>query len=255
MGPIYYVGSEGLGAYLFRSSKGLILLDGTLKQNVPLIERNITSLGFKLRDVKILLNSHAHFDHAGGLADLKRDTGARLLASAWDRRALETGRPRGETDYGVITFPPVKVDGELVDEEPVRLGELAITPILTPGHTPGCTTFSLTISEQGRRLRVVFPCSITVAGNKLIANREYPGIVADFRRTFARMGNLNADVVLTAHPDVVDVAGREKRQVEGDRDAYIMPGLLPQIVSKAEAAFDTELIRQKTRSPDSHGNR
>ena len=245
VGPIYYVGSEGLAAYLFASSKGLILLDGTLERNVPIIERNIAALGFRLGDVKILLNSHAHFDHAGGLARLKRDTGARLLASAGDRRALEAGRPRGETDYGVVTFPPVQVDGELVDGRAVRLGDLALTPILTPGHTPGCTTFTLAVQQHGRRLRVVFPCSITVAGNKLTGNREYPGIVADFRRTFEKLRTLRADVVLTAHPDIVDVEGREKRQIDGERDAFVMPGMLSRIVAKAELEFGTELARQQ----------
>ena len=245
VGPIYYVGSEGLAAYLFASSNGLILLDGTLERNVPMIERNIAALGFKLGDVKILLNSHAHFDHAGGLARLKRDTGARLLASAGDRRALEAGRPRGETVYGVVTFPPVQVDGELVDGRTVRLGDLALTPILTPGHTPGCTTFTLAVQQHGRRLRVVFPCSITVAGNKLTGNREYPSIVADFRRTFDKLRTLRADVVLTAHPDIVDVEGREKRQTDGERDAFVMPGMLSRIVAKAELDFGTELTRQQ----------
>jgi hypothetical protein len=159
----------------------VILLDGTLEQNVPQIMRNIATLGFRVGDVKLLLNSHAHFDHAAGLSRLKRETGARMLASAADRGALEAGRPTAETNYGVITFPAVRVDGVLTDGVPVRLGDVALTPLLTPGHTPGCTSWSLRVKEAGRPLRVLFPCSLTVAGNRLIDNPGYPAIVADFR--------------------------------------------------------------------------
>jgi len=244
VGTIHYVGSKGLAAYLIASSRGLILLDGTLAENVPQVERNIVALGFRLRDVKILLNSHAHFDHAAGLARLKRDTGAAMWASAGDRGALETGRPPSDTSYGVIRFPPVKVDRVLVDGAPVRLGDVALTPVVTPGHTPGCTTWTMTAVERGRPLRVVFPCSLTVAGNRLIGNTGYPGIVADFRASFVRVAALKADVVLPAHPEFADVLGRRARRDAGDADAFVAPGLLVSFTADAVTAFDTELAKQ-----------
>ncbi|MGI4879625.1 MAG: subclass B3 metallo-beta-lactamase [Janthinobacterium lividum] len=244
VGTIYYVGTKGLAAYLIASPRGLILLDGTLEGNVPQIEANIVSLGFRLRDIRILLNSHAHFDHAAGLARLKRDTGATLLASAGDRGALESGRPPSVVDYGVVRFPPVKVDRVLVDGEPVRLGDIAMTPVITPGHTPGCTTWTMTAVERGRPLRVVFACSLTVAGNVLIGNTGYPGIVADFRRSFVRLAALKADVVLPAHPDIADVLGRRTRRDAGDADAFVAPESLGHIVADAAKGFDVELARQ-----------
>ncbi len=244
VGSIYYVGTAGLAAYLIASPRGLILLDGTLEGNVPQIEANIVSLGFRLRDIRILLNSHAHFDHAAGLARLKRDTGAAMLASAGDRGALESGIPPSVVDYGVVRFPPVKVDRVLVDGEPVRVGDIAMTPIITPGHTPGCTTWTMTAVERGRPLRVVFPCSLTVAGNALIGNMGYPGIVIDFRRSFVRVGALKADVVLTAHPDIADVLARHARRDSGDVGAFFAPESLGHIVADASKAFDVELARQ-----------
>ncbi len=241
---VYYVGSEGLSAYLIVSPKGDVLLDGTLAENAPLIERNIEKLGFKPTDVKVLVASHAHNDHVGGLARLKQDTGASFWASAGDRWALEHGRHRGDTNYGVGTFPPVKVDHVLSDGETVRLGDIALTAILTPGHTPGCTTWSLPVREGGRALSVVFPCSTSVAGNILVGNRAYPGIVADYRASFARLKTLKADVVLPNHPDMADVLGREARRRGGDAKAFIDPGQLPKMVAATERAFDAGLAKQ-----------
>jgi metallo-beta-lactamase class B len=244
VGNIYYVGSVGLGSYLFTSKAGLILLDGTLPENAPQIERNIVKLGFRPGDVKILLNSHAHYDHAGGLAQLKRDTGARLLASAGDRPSLERGVHVADSAYGHFSFPPVKVDGVLIDGQPVRLGTIALTPVITPGHTPGCTSWSTTVSDHGKSLRVFFPCSATVAGNKLIGNRGYPGILGDYRRTFRRLKQVEADVVLTPHPEWVDVLGGEQRAAAGERDAFVMPGVLAKLVAGWEKDFDAELAKQ-----------
>jgi metallo-beta-lactamase class B len=243
VGNIYYVGVAGLGAYLFTSPAGLILLDGTLPENAPQIERNIARLGFRPGDVKILLNSHAHYDHAGGLAQLKRDTGARLLASAGDRPALERGVHVAESAYGAFTFPPVKVDGVLVDGRPVRLGRIALTPVITPGHTPGCTSWATTATERGKLLRVFFPCSATIAGNKLIGNRTYPGIVGDYRRSFRRLRQVRADVILPPHPEWTDVLGRARRAAAGDRNAFIMPGALEKLVTGWEKDFDAELAK------------
>ena len=253
VGNIYYVGSKGLAAYLIATPRGLILLDGTMAENVPQIERSIAALGFRLRDIKLLLNSHAHFDHAAGLAQLKRDSGAAMLASREDRQALETGRPPSLTNYGLVTFPPVKVDRLVVDGRPVRLGSVAMTPLHTPGHTPGCTTWMTTAKERGRTLKIVFPCSLTVAGNLLVGNTGYPGIVADFRRSFLRVAAFRADIVLPGHPEGVDLHGRHARRISGDISAFLMPGLLPRMADDARSAFEAELARQQAQPTISSG--
>lgn len=238
VGPIWYVGTEGLSSYLIKTRAGAIVIDGTLAENVPAIRRNIVAAGVPIRQVKLLLLSHAHFDHAAGLAGLKRATGARLVVGARDAAAVRTGTPPGETSYGVIRFPAVPVDRAVRDGDTVTLGGVTLTAVSTPGHTPGCTTWTMRVVERGRPLNVVFPCSVTVAGNLLFANRAYPGIAQDFRSSFARLAALPADVVLPAHPEGADVLERART------GNWVAPGLLRQIVVKARDDFDRELIRQ-----------
>jgi glyoxylase-like metal-dependent hydrolase (beta-lactamase superfamily II) len=243
-GPITYVGSEGIAAYLIKTSAGAILIDGTLAENAGMIERNIAAAGVRLRDVKLILVTHAHFDHAAGVAALKRATGARVVAGAGDVRALETGVPPGETSYGVIRFTKVHVDRGVRDADTVTLGTTTLTARATPGHTPGCTTWTMRIPARPRARDVVFPCSVSVAGNRLVGNRAYPGIVADYRRSIAMLGTLHADIVLPSHPELADVIGRGKRRKAGDATAFVDPTLLPRIVANARAAFEADLAKQ-----------
>ena len=243
-GPITYVGSEGIAAYLIKTSAGAILIDGTLAENAGMIERNIAAAGVRPRDVKFILVTHAHFDHAAGVAALKRATGARVVAGARDVPALETGTPPGETSYGVIRFPPVHIDRGVRDGDKVTRGKVTLTARATPGHTPGCTTWMMRIPAKPRPLDVVFPCSVSVAGNRLIGNRAYPGIVADYRRSIAMLGTLHADIALPSHPELADVIAKGKRRQAGDTTAFIDPTLLPKIVAKAKVAFDADLAKQ-----------
>jgi metallo-beta-lactamase class B len=242
VGNIYYVGSKGLGAYLITSPEGHILIDGTVAENAPLIEANITSLGFNLRDVKILMNNHAHHDHAGALAQLKKDTGAQMLASPGDVWALEHGQPRGDNTVHPPSFPPVKVDRLLRDGEVVRLGPIALGTVFTPGHTPGCTSWTMDVVEPKARYRVLFLCSVTVAGNVLVGNKAYPAIVNDYRKSLARLRDFNgADVVLTGHPEVADVLGRHEAELLGDPDPWGDSGQLSYILNNAAAEVDAAL--------------
>ena len=238
IGNIYYVGPEGLASYLIATPKGLILLDATMAENVPAIEANIKALGFKLSDIKILLNSHAHFDHADGFAAMKRDTGAKLDAMEGDVWALENGKHFGDQNY-VGTFAPVTVDRQLKDGDTVSLGGVTMTAILTAGHTHGCTTWTTTVKLKIGVKSVVFPCSLSVAGNKLYGNKAYPGIVADYRASFKRLGAMKADIVLTAHPELSDVM---ERKASGK---WLTPDLLPKMVAESRAAFDKELRKQQ----------
>ncbi len=232
-GNVYYVGTKGLASYLIATPKGLILIDATMEANVPAIEANIKALGFKLSDVKILLNNHAHFDHAGGLAMMKRDTGAKLYAMAGDVWALENGKHDSDQNYSG-SFTPVKVDRALKDGDNVMLGGVTLTAIATPGHTKGCTTWVMPMA--GGHV-AVFPGSLTVAGSKLVGNKRYPTIVADFRASFARMATIKGDLILPPHPGLADVLTRT------DKDRYA-PGLLPKLTADALAAFETEWRRQ-----------
>ena len=244
---IFYVGAEGLSAYLLTSSDGAILIDVTLKENAALIEHNIESVGVPLKSVKWIVSDHAHNDHVGALARIKADTGARFAASAGDRAALESGVPRGDTDYDLAgyTFPPIKVDRIIADGQSLAVGDAFLTAHLTPGHTPGCTSWSTTVSDGGRKLQVLFLCSITVAGNRLVGNRAYPAIVADYENTFAKLSKMKADIVLTSHPEIADVLGREARAKAGDQTAFIDPALLHAIVSRSKKDFDAALAKAR----------
>jgi metallo-beta-lactamase class B len=241
VGDIYYVGTVGLAAYLVTSPQGAILLDGTVAENAPLIERNIEALGVPLRMVKLLISDHAHYDHVGALAQIKRDTRAPFAASAGDRWALEHGRPRGQTTYPVIGFPPITVDRVIRDGDTVRVGSITLTAHLTPGHTPGCTSWSTTVRADNRPVDVLFLCSITVAGNVLVGNTAYPDIAGDYMATFRKLGAIRADVVLTSHPEPADVLGREARRQAGQPNPFIDPGVLPAIVADARHDFETSL--------------
>lgn len=242
---LYYVGTKGLSAYLIVSRDGAILLDGTLEQNAALIERNIRRVGVPLAQVKLIVSNHAHDDHVGAIARIKRDTGARFLASAGDRWALEHGTSQSDVTYRPRRYPAIKVDKVIGDGEVVRLGDIALTAHLTPGHTPGCTSWSMVARDAGRLRRVLFPCSITVAGNKLVGNRGYPGIVGDFRRTFAKLAAMRADIVLPGHPEAADVLERGARRRAGRADAFVDPGLLPHMVDEQRAAFEEDLAKAK----------
>ena len=164
---------------------------------------------------------------------MKRDTGATLAVMAQDVSAVEHGRHVGDQNY-VGTFAPAKVDRTLHDGSLVTLGGVTMRAVLTAGHTGGCTTWSTNV----QRMTVVFPCSLSVAGNILVGNKTYPGIVADYRRSFRRMKAMDADIVLPAHPELADVLARRGTQ-RNDR------GVLPRMVADAQAAFDTELTRQQ----------
>jgi metallo-beta-lactamase class B len=245
VGNIFYVGSKGLAAYLIATPDGAILIDGTLEDNVPMIERNIDKLGYRMRDVKILLNNHAHFDHAEGLAHLKRDSGAKMIASWEDARALESGTPPSDMDYGVHKFTPVKVDRTIKNGSTVKIGGTELKAVLTPGHTPGCTTWTMITEDRGRKVKVVFLGSITVAGSKLVGNKGYPGVANGFRLSFERLDHLHADVVLPFHPELNDLMGRAAARQAGDLNAFEHPDELQTIVAKSRSDFEADLAKQQ----------
>jgi metallo-beta-lactamase class B len=247
VGNIYYVGSEGLSAWLISSSEGHVLLDsGPSPAGAKLIEANIQALGFKLSDVKVLINSHAHFDHAGGLAQLKADTGAKVWASRPDEPALKKGQHFGDNDNGLTPFAPVKVDKGFGDGTRLKLGETTLIAHLTPGHTIGCTTWTTQVVDRGRPLNVTFPCSASVAGNVLVGNKTYRTIVADYRATFATLKALPTDVMLPSHEEQGGLLAKRRKMLAGDVNAFIDPTELARYAATSEDAFDKELARQQS---------
>lgn len=201
-GNIYYVGASDVTSYLITTPKGHILIDSGLIETVPQIKENIAKLGFKLADVKILLNSHAHYDHAGGLAELRRLTHAKLLVSRPDFDLLARGGLADPNYLGLFPFEPVKADETFGDGKQVKLGGAVLIANLTPGHTPGCTTWTTEVSENGNKYNVVFVCSTSAPGYKLVDNEKYPAIWADYTRTFERLEKMKVDIFLGSHGNI-----------------------------------------------------
>jgi metallo-beta-lactamase class B len=241
---VWYVGTAGLGAYLITSPGGHILVDGALEESAPQIEASIAKLGFRLADVKLLVNTHAHFDHAGGLARIKKDTGAKLVASAGDRPLLEGGFYPGAESEGSFAFPKVAVDRVIKDGERVSAGAASLTAHLTPGHTPGCTSWSATVRDGGVERSVLIFCSATVAANRLVGKPSYPGIVEAYRHTFAIARTLAADVFLAPHPEMFDLAAKRAKQKPGAPNPFVVPGEFAAYVGALEKDFAAELRRQ-----------
>ena len=226
---VYYVGSRDLASLLVTTPEGHILIDGGYDTTVPIIRANVAALGFKLSDVRILLNTQAHFDHAGGFAALKRLTGARLMVSEADAGVIERGG-RGDFLFGdTQPFPAAAVDRRLKDGDTVSLGGVVLTAHVTGGHTRGCTTWTWDAHEKGRTLHVVDVGGTSVLeGMNLAGMPGYPSIGRDFARTFEVLSSLRVDVFLGAHAsyfDGVEKAERLRRDPKGpnpfiDPDGY-----------------------------------
>lgn len=247
-GNLYYVGTAGIGAYLITTPQGHILIDGAMPGSAKDIEASITKLGFAPSEVKVLLNTHAHFDHAGGLAELKRDTGAKLAASAGDKIALETGKYPGSEEVKAFDFAPVKVDRALEDGERLSMGGIALTAHLTPGHSAGCTTWTFPVMIDGVSRQAMIYCSTSVAANRLVSKTkgpQYPGIVADYEKSFAKLKTMKADVFLAPHAEQFGMREKRAALAAGGPNPFIDPGLLQKTVAASEKAFREELAKQQ----------
>ena len=243
VGDVYDVGVLSLDVFLIKTPQGLILIDAGFEQSVQLIEANIRALGFRVKDIRYLVNEHAHIDHAGGLAQLKRDSGAKIVAGARDVATLRAGR----VNYGPSAdarFEPVSVDLPVHDGDKLSLGGATLTAHATPGHTKGCTSWTLPVVEGGVRHTVIFTCSITVAGNPIAGTKTYPTIAADYRTTFARLKTVKADVVLAPHPGSWDRDAKVARLGKGP-NPFIDAGELQRLVAGSEDDFNTQLAKQK----------
>jgi metallo-beta-lactamase class B len=247
IGNIYYVGSRGLASYLITTRAGHILINSNLKTSVPQIRESIEKLGFHFKDVKILLISHAHFDHDAGSAEIKKLTGAKYMVMDGDVSVVETG---GESDfqYGddtTLRYPATKVDQVLYDGDQVILGGAVLTAHKTAGHTRGCTTWSLRINEAGHSYDVVIVGSPNVnPGYELVNNVRYPEIADDYARGFGVLKSLPCDVFLGAHGSYFEMESKYSRLSAGGANPYVDSEGYKKYVMDREQAFLSELRKQ-----------
>lgn len=244
-GDTWYVGPRGIGVFLVTAPTGDVLIDGGAPGDAPLIEANIRSLGIDLHHIKWILNSHAHFDHAGGIAQLAYDTGAQVIAGAADAALLERGG-RDDPEYGDrFPFPPVQVARTVADGERLHLGDLVLTAHATPGHTKGNTTWTWMSCEVARCLHIVDIGSLSAPGYTLVGNRNYRDIDEDFGRSFAMVATLPCDIALGPHPEMVNLWARVAKRRRGDANALVDPALCRTYASESRASFAAELAKQR----------
>jgi metallo-beta-lactamase class B len=247
IGNLYYVGSQGLASYLVVTPQGNILINSSLEKSVPLIQKSIEELGFRFADTKILLISHAHWDHCAGSAAIKELTGAKYMVMDADVPEIEAGG-KGNFQYGdnpASRYQPTKVDRVLHDGDEVRLGGTVLTAHLTPGHTKGTTTWTMKASEGGKTYDVVIIGSPNVnPGYKLVNNALYPQIASDYERMFQVLKSLPCDVFLGAHGNYFGLEAKYARMQHGDPNPFIDPEGYKSYVTEKEQSFRAELAKQ-----------
>ena len=228
-GNLYYVGAIEVCSYLIATPKGLIVIDGGFAETAPIIRASIAKLGFRIADVRILLNTHAHFDHAGGLAQLKKWSGAKLIASKGDAPLLARGGADDPQFGNRFLFPPVEPDRVIDDGAHIELGGTTLVAHLTPGHTAGCTTW--TMRTAGKDVVIVGSASVP---------SEYkltPVIVAEYRRTFAVLHSLPCDIFLGSHGSFFDLADKLAH-----KKSFVDPAGYRSFVRREEREFEAKAL-------------
>ena len=251
IGNIYYVGASDVTSFLITTPRGHILIDSGFTETVPQIKTNVARLGFKLEDVKILLVNHAHYDHCGGLAELKKLTGARLLASPPDAAVLEDG---GASDFRfggdkAFSFAPVKPDELLKDGQEIDLGGVKLKTHFTFGHTKGATSWTTDVTEKGKTYKVVFMSSATTLDYTFVNNEKYPQIADDFTKTYQTFKAIKADVFLASHGQFFDLLGKAESWRAGAKtNPFIDPEGYQKFVAEITAAFEKKLNAEKAKN-------
>jgi metallo-beta-lactamase class B len=235
-GNLYYVGTADLAAYLITTPQGNILINGNFTEDVPGIRTSIEGLGFKYADTKVILISHAHGDHDEGVGLIKSETRGTLMVMDADVAAVESTAPGR---------PGAKVDRVLHDRDTVELGGTTLTARLTPGHTPGCTTWTMQVADGGRMLNAVIIGSPNVnAGYILVNNRNYPQIAGDYVKTFALLKSLPVDLFLGAHGAYFNLKDKLPKLRAGGPNVFVDPAGYKAYVAEREQAFEKELAKQ-----------
>jgi len=253
-GNTYYVGVRGLSAILITSPQGHVLIDGALSQSAASIAGSIRALGFRIEDVKLILNSHVHFDHAGGIAELQRLSGARVAASQASARVLmHGGVGRDDPQFGILRpIRAVRRVQTFVDGETLRVGPLAVTAHLTPGHTPGGTSWTWSSCENGRCLNIVYADSLSAVSSDdflFTRNQRYPHAIQDFERSFAALSALPCDVLVSTHPEVSGLWERLARREQGDANALVDATACGRYVARAREGLAKRVAEEAARSP------
>ena len=249
-GNTYYVGVAGLSAVLVASDAGHILLDGDLPQSAPLIDENIRALGFRTQDVRLIVNSHAHYDHTGGIAALQKLSGAVVAASPAGARALQRGEPSPDDPQYAFgresnAFPAVQTVRVVSNGETLRVGELAITAHFTPGHTPGSTTWTWRACEGARCLDVVYADSLNAVSAPGYRFTQQTSVVETFRRSIALMQSLPCDILISVHPKFSDLIGKLERRVSGaDVSPFINAHACRDYASAAAQSLDRRIAAE-----------
>ena len=252
-GNLYYVGSRDLASYLIVTPQGDILINSSLESSVPLIRSSVEQLGFKFQDVKILLISHAHSDHDAGSAEIKQETGAQYMVMDADVPVVESGGAQ-DFQYPNERYPAVKVDRVLHDADQVRLGDAVLIAHKTAGHTRGCTTWTMQVRDGQRLLNVVIVGSWNVNPGYRLVDRpgqpaSYPGIAADFQRTFPLLATLPCDVFLGAHGAYFHMLEKlERLRAGASENVWVDPIGYQAAVAERRQAFETELLREQMSS-------
>ena len=251
VGNIYYVGAIGVSSFLITTPEGHILLDTGFDDTVPIIQHSVEQIGFHVADIKLIISSHAHIDHVGGHALMKKLTGAQVVASAADARTLASG---GADDFlqwpkDTILFAPVQADRIVADGERVTLGGVTLTAHLTPGHTRGATTWTMDVTDGSVIRHVVFFSSASInAGTRLLNNPLYPDFVRDFETTFATLRALPCDIFFAPHGGQFAMAEKFARLERGEKEnPFVDPEGWNKLVAGAEKAFRDQLAAERVR--------
>jgi metallo-beta-lactamase class B len=246
-GNLYYVGSKGLANYLITTPQGHILINSDMEENVPLIRASVEKLGFKFTDIKILLISHAHWDHNAASDTIKKLTGAKYMVMDADVSVVESG---GKTDFHYGNDPetlykPTKVDRVLHDGDEVKLGGAVLVAHLTPGHTKGCTTWTFKVADGGKTYDVVIIGSPNVnPGYRLVNNAAYPRIAEDYEKTFKVLKSLPCDIFLGAHGAYFGLEAKYPRFKDEGLSVFVDPAGYKKYVEDKEQEFKKELAKQ-----------
>lgn len=251
-GNTYWVGTRGLGAVLLTSDQGHVLIDAGLPESAPHVMASIRALGFRVEDVRLILNSHAHYDHEGGIAALERASGSRVAASASSAAVLRTGRagPDDPQHTMALPYPSVGDVRVLADGDTLRVGPIAVVAHLTPGHTPGGTSWSWRTCDAGRCLDFVYADSQTpVSSDDFLFTRSaaYPNAVRDFERSFAMLERLSCDVLLTPHPGASRMWERLAARDGGGADALVDRDACRAYAARAREALARRITQERER--------
>jgi metallo-beta-lactamase class B len=247
-GNTYYVGTAQLGSVLIVSDAGLVLLDGALPQSAPLIDANIRRLGFQTEAIKLIVTSHTHFDHVGGVAAFQRATSAEVAASAASARALSAGAPTADDPQFAYHagFPRVKRVRVIADGDTLRVGNVAITAHATPGHTPGGTTWTWKACDVPRCLDIVYADSLTAVSAPEYRFSAHPDALDAFRRSIRTVAALPCDILLSVHPEFSDMAGKlARRAVQADPDPFVDPSDCRTYAAGAERQLGRRLDEER----------